>query len=375
MLTALKEWWGEIKEKGVTKAGAIVFLFLGIGAALFQSYFRPQWEKLNFLRRELSEVQAAVEQAQQQGWDNTPGLQAKIDDLRRQQEELYGVVPRIKDVPGLIATLYELICRYQLEVPKGVVFSNLQEYPEGYATFDASLTVIGKNADVYEFISAVENLPRQVEVAKSLLVAEGQDKLRGELVLRVFVLEEIKPDPDYYPFMEFKKIEQKPYSIFQPAAIAGDLAAAENELKEAQEDKAKEQRIAEATASAFAAAKGAEGTQQEIEEVKSEKSFSSTATYEVKKGDTLQSIAKKNFGNSQLWPLLAEINHLQPPYILRPGDVILLPENTYAVQPGDTLQSIAKKIYGTVNRWEDLARANYISYPYRLYAGQKLVLP
>ncbi|MEE9212733.1 MAG: LysM domain-containing protein [Phycisphaeraceae bacterium] len=48
---------------------------------------------------------------------------------------------------------------------------------------------------------------------------------------------------------------------------------------------------------------------------------------------------------------------------------------TYVVQKGDTLWSIARRNYGDGQRWKEIAEANGIANPSRLRAGQTLVLP
>jgi tetratricopeptide (TPR) repeat protein len=48
-------------------------------------------------------------------------------------------------------------------------------------------------------------------------------------------------------------------------------------------------------------------------------------TYVVQQGDTLSHIALKIYGNASLWPILAEANNLTRPYLIRTGQVLLIP--------------------------------------------------
>ncbi|MCC6579272.1 MAG: LysM peptidoglycan-binding domain-containing protein [Phycisphaeraceae bacterium] len=48
---------------------------------------------------------------------------------------------------------------------------------------------------------------------------------------------------------------------------------------------------------------------------------------------------------------------------------------TYVVQKGDTLYSIARKQYNNAAKWKDIASANNITDAKKLAVGQKLVLP
>lgn len=49
--------------------------------------------------------------------------------------------------------------------------------------------------------------------------------------------------------------------------------------------------------------------------------------YTVKGGDTLSIIARDVLGNMQRWPEIAFINEIEPPYLIKTGQVILLPND------------------------------------------------
>ena len=93
-------------------------------------------------------------------------------------------------------------------------------------------------------------------------------------------------------------------------------------------------------------------------------------TVTVQRGDTLYGIARANEV-----PLRAmiEANRLQPPYVLRVGDVLRLPyARFHVVAGGDTLYGIARRYNVDVS---SLARANSLSEPFTIRLGQRLVLP
>jgi len=120
-------------------------------------------------------------------------------------------------------------------------------------------------------------------------------------------------------------------------------------------------------------------------------------TYKVQRGDYLTKIARELELN---WKIIAQINGLTYPYVIYPGQVLLLPGhetsspppqkpggnnsdnnppntpsysgNTYTVQNGDYLYTLARK-FGT--NWQTLASLNGITYPYLIYSGQVLKLP
>ncbi|MDB2414943.1 LysM peptidoglycan-binding domain-containing M23 family metallopeptidase [Rickettsiales bacterium] len=90
----------------------------------------------------------------------------------------------------------------------------------------------------------------------------------------------------------------------------------------------------------------------------------------IKPNDTLYKIAKRN--NVDIRSLM-DINDLQPPYDLQPGNVLKLPQATFhRVKTGDSLYVIAKSYKVDLS---SLIRANNLKYPYIIKSGQKLRMP
>jgi len=57
------------------------------------------------------------------------------------------------------------------------------------------------------------------------------------------------------------------------------------------------------------------------------KKFLNPITYHtVKSGDTLSAIAKKYYGNASLYTIIAHANKIRSPYIIRPGQKLLIPK-------------------------------------------------
>lgn len=100
-------------------------------------------------------------------------------------------------------------------------------------------------------------------------------------------------------------------------------------------------------------------------------------TYTVKSGDNLSAIAEM-FGTS--WKHLAEINHIANPNLIHPGDVLAIDGDgaapapaaqTYTVVSGDNLSAIAQR-FGT--SWRHLADINHLDNPDLIHPGQVLVI-
>jgi nucleoid-associated protein YgaU len=106
----------------------------------------------------------------------------------------------------------------------------------------------------------------------------------------------------------------------------------------------------------------------------SEQSSGSIKKYTVRSGDTLETIARKIYGDRYKWSYLVAANQEklgQPPYLLSVGMQLAVPpfevkrgsdllndDGTYTVQSGDTLGSISRKIYGSSKKWHTLYNLN-----------------
>lgn len=120
--------------------------------------------------------------------------------------------------------------------------------------------------------------------------------------------------------------------------------------------------------------------------------------YIVSEGEDLWQIAEKNYGSGFNAYDIAQANGLKEPYILNPGQELVIPSvakrfptqgdivpvatsqsgiigNTYIVQEGDFLFQIAEKVYGDGNLVNKIIEANKIPEPYTIEIGQKLLIP
>ena len=99
-------------------------------------------------------------------------------------------------------------------------------------------------------------------------------------------------------------------------------------------------------------------------------SFNRPSSVRVNRGDTLYSIARKH--NVPIREVI-EANNLIPPYTLKIGQTIRLPQARYhIVAKGDTLYNISKRYNVDM---PTLSRTNNLQAPFTLKIGQKLLLP
>jgi murein DD-endopeptidase MepM/ murein hydrolase activator NlpD len=90
----------------------------------------------------------------------------------------------------------------------------------------------------------------------------------------------------------------------------------------------------------------------------------------VSRGETLYDVAKRyNVSTRDL----IEANGLKPPYVLRPGQRLVLPvPRQYVVKAGDTLYGVSRQYNLDI---KEIVRLNNIAPPYMIRVGQTLRLP
>ena len=111
-------------------------------------------------------------------------------------------------------------------------------------------------------------------------------------------------------------------------------------------------------------------------------------TYTVKPGDSLSKIAKRTLGSTRRWPELFAANRdkVSNPRFIRVGQTLVLPSHdapmaaagaTYIVRRGDCLFSIASAQLGAGTKWKSIWQMNKdrVRDARFIYPGQRLTLP
>ncbi|MBU4533864.1 MAG: type 4a pilus biogenesis protein PilO [Firmicutes bacterium] len=203
------------------KALLAVFMLLVSGYALYSFHFSPQFERLQLLRMERAEVQGLIKDARGKGWDNISDLQKQVEDYRSQIDALYAQVLPVRDTPLLIVDMYALTTEYGLYAGDGLTFGEL-ENREGYAVVPMELKVFGRSEDIFGFLNSVENYKRLLGIREMKLEAVTPGLMESSLKIDAYVLGEIAPDPEHYPFMVFEPVSGEPHRVFHPGGRVSD---------------------------------------------------------------------------------------------------------------------------------------------------------
>lgn len=104
--------------------------------------------------------------------------------------------------------------------------------------------------------------------------------------------------------------------------------------------------------------------------VKARAAAISGGQYVVQSGDTLSSIGERSGAGLDA---VAKANNLAPPYIIRPGQSLTIPDGLFhRVAAGETGIAIARA-YSVP--WPKIVEANGLSEPFTLKVGQRLLIP
>jgi LysM repeat protein len=101
-----------------------------------------------------------------------------------------------------------------------------------------------------------------------------------------------------------------------------------------------------------------------------------TLSYRVQKGDTLDLVAAEYYGNRDDAPLIAAENHITKPRKLNPGERLRIPVNReIRTEKGDMFETLAAKYLGNASRATFLADFNHHSVEDSLATGTAIVIP
>jgi nucleoid-associated protein YgaU len=102
-----------------------------------------------------------------------------------------------------------------------------------------------------------------------------------------------------------------------------------------------------------------------------------TTKYQVAAGDTLHSLALRHYGDARMTPVISAANHVPDTFRLTIGREIRIPFLTECrtIGVGETLFDLAEMYYGNGAMFPIVSAANHIPHPYLIYPGDSLLIP
>lgn len=137
-----------------------------------------------------------------QGYGNVTQFETRIEEIDQKLAEFNDVIPNIKDSPGLLVDFYNSARSNNVEA-KSISFGKT-EAKDNYSSFLVSLDVSGTKRSVYNFIKEIENYPRLSRISKVEFEPKEGDAILAKITDEFFILNDIKADPQEYPFVNEK---------------------------------------------------------------------------------------------------------------------------------------------------------------------------
>lgn len=164
------------------------------------------------------------------GYDNRKLIKQQITQIQDNLASLWSKVPSNKDTPGIIVRLYDLAIKDDIDInsDSGLITIGALENNTDYSSYTINMDIKGRHEAVYTFIYDVENLDRLLWLENADINVVESGVLGCKMTLRIFVLGQVKPDPQDYPFMLYERPGQPAYEMFQMAPgaeNAGDVGS------------------------------------------------------------------------------------------------------------------------------------------------------
>ncbi len=206
------------------RLGVAVLLSFFAAGAIWRCYFAPQMDRVAHLKAEQERMRHAIARAEEERWDDIPGMKREIIRLNSRLDELRKAVPDCKDIPGMAMYLSRIAekCGVKPALEKegeaGIKIGK-PVYTKGYTAYDLRLKVYGAPHQVYAFVSGIEEAPRMVQVQELRWETRQDNLVDCFIVVRVFVLGTPKKDPGNRPFMDFTRPDSWPYEMMKSSLL------------------------------------------------------------------------------------------------------------------------------------------------------------
>ncbi|MGE5416834.1 MAG: type 4a pilus biogenesis protein PilO [Acidobacteriota bacterium] len=214
------------REKIMSVGFLLVLLIYGF----WSLYWKPQMNQLKSLEQVKAARQNEYNEYLAKGYNNSKEIKRQIAQIQSNISSLWTKVPPNKDTPGIIVNLYDLATKDNIDLnsDSGLISIGALETANDYSSYIINMNIKGSHESVYTFIYDVENLNRLVWLENADISVLNAGQLACNMTLRIFVLGQVKPDPQDYPFMFYERPGDPPYQMFhmapgaQPATPSGN---------------------------------------------------------------------------------------------------------------------------------------------------------
>ena len=162
MISALQNLISTINEQtNQVKIGILVFLVVAISAGYWYFYWSPKSDDIRRARVRLAQVEKQVSEYEAIAAE-LPKFEAENKRLQKEFELVASKLPKEKEIPALIDSVYEEISASNLD---SIIFApKPQVTKEIYAEIPIEMQVVGTYYNLADFFDRISRLPRIVNV-------------------------------------------------------------------------------------------------------------------------------------------------------------------------------------------------------------------
>ncbi len=165
-----------------------VLLLLGMPAAAYFFVFQPRNEQIAEARKEVAQKQAKLTELEK-ATKSIDDLGAEIDELKEAISFVEQQLPAQREVDVILREVWELAAKHKLR-PESVRPDKIVPQSH-YTELPIKLVIVGDFDGFYEFLLALEDLPRITRLPQmKLQKLQGKDvddgAMKADLVLSIF---------------------------------------------------------------------------------------------------------------------------------------------------------------------------------------------
>lgn len=162
MKSSIENLVSTINEQSLqTKVGVLIFLVVVISAGYWYFYWSPKSDEIRRVKARVAQLEKQVSEYEAIARD-LPKFEAENKRLQKEFELVASKLPKEKEIPALIDSVYEDISASNLD---SIIFApKPQVTKEIYAEIPIEMEVIGSYYNLADFFDRISRLPRIVNV-------------------------------------------------------------------------------------------------------------------------------------------------------------------------------------------------------------------